>query len=203
MKITVKIDVSTEEITKILRGAIMGAKKEIAGVSKKTNTKAKFRKVRRTVPGNWPQPADKDGLHISEEFAAQTKVAKEVTKEHPSLLKDEVPKKRGRGRPRLTPEQRLERQKARKALKKPQVKVVKKTQPTNKVVKRRWTTQEQAWLRTVAMKGKRKTSINKSMVKKFEKQFGYERSLKSLEMKAQDLAGKRDKYRGKKYGQSK
>jgi hypothetical protein len=53
------------------------------------------------------------------------------------------------------------------------------------------------------MKGKRKSSIDQKMVKKFKKQFGYERSLKSLEMKAQDLLGKRAKYKGRKYGKSK
>lgn len=167
MKITINIDISGEEIGEILRGAILGAKKEVAKKSR-TPTPAKFRKI---------------------------------TKERPSLLKEEVPKKRGPGRPRLTPEQQLERKKAKKALKKTNAKVVNATK--NKVVKRRWTTQEVAWLRTVAMKGKSKYSISKTMVKKFEKQFGYERSLKSLEMKAQDLLGKRDKYKDKKYGKRK
>lgn len=194
MKITINIDISGEEIGKILRGALVGAKKEIAGKSR-TPTQAKFRKVNRKARYGGKN------LEIDEEFAAQQKVAKEVAKEHPSLMKDEVPKKRGRGRPRLTPEQKLERKKAKKALKKAEAKVVNTTK--KKVVKRRWTTQEVAWLRTVAMKGKNNASISKTMVKKFEKQFGYERSLKSLEMKAQDLLGKRDKYKDKKYGKRK
>ena len=194
MKITINIDISGEEIGKILKGALVGAKKEIAGKSR-TPTPAKFRKIHRKARYGGKN------LEIDEEFAAQQKVAKEVAKEHPSLLKDEVPKKRGRGRPRLTPEQKLERKKAKKALKKAEAKVVNTTK--KKVVKRRWTTQEVAWLQTVAMKGKKKTSISKTMVKKFEKQFGYERSLKSLEMKAQDLLGKRDKYKDKKYGRRK
>ena len=194
MKITINIDISGEEIGKILKGALVGAKKEIAGKSR-TPTPAKFRKIHRKARYGGKN------LEIDEEFAAQQKVAKEVAKEHPSLLKDEVPKKRGRGRPRLTPEQKLERKKAKKALKKAEAKVVNTTK--KKVVKRRWTTQEVAWLQTVAMKGKKKTSISKTMVKKFEKQFGYERSLKSLEMKAQDLLGKRDKYKDKKYGKRK
>ena len=195
MKITINIDISGEEIGEILKGALAGAKKEVAKKSRRTKTPAKFRKVNRKLRygGN--------NLDIDEEFATQQKVAAEVDKEHPSLLKDELPKKRGRGRPRLTPEQKLERRKARNAVKKPKAKVVKPT--SSKVVKRRWTTQEKAWLQTVAMKGKKKPSINKSMVKKFEKQFGYERSLKSLEMKARDLLGKRDKYKGKKYGKRK
>jgi len=194
MKITINIDISGEEIGEILRGALLGAKKEIAGKSR-TPTRAKFRKVNRKARYGGKN------LEIDEEFAAQQKIAVEVDKEHPSLMKDEVPKKRGRGRPRLTPEQKLERKKAKKALKKAEAKVVNTTK--KKVVKRRWTTQEVAWLQTVAMKGKRKTSISKTMVKKFEKQFGYERSLKSLEMKAQDLLGKRDKYKDKKYGKRK
>ena len=194
MKITINIDISGEEIGEILRGALVGAKKEIAGRSR-TQTRAKFRKVNRKARYGGKN------LEIDEEFAAQQKIAVEVDKEHPSLMKDEVPKKRGRGRPRLTPEQKLERKKAKEALKKAEAKVVNTTE--KKVVKRRWTTQEVAWLRTVAMKGKRKTSISKTMVKKFEKQFGYERSLKSLEMKAQDLLGKRDKYKDKKYGKRK
>ena len=196
MKVTINIDISGEEIGKILKGALLGVKKEIASESLKTNTKPKFRKVVRKV-----RPYGGKNLEIDEEFAAQQKVADEVTKDHPSLLKDEVPKKRGRGRPRLTPEQKLERKKAKKALKKTKAKVVNATK--NKVVKRRWTTQEVAWLRTIAMKGKNNASISKTMVKKFEKQFGYERSLKSLEMKAQDLLGKRDKYKDKKYGKRK
>jgi hypothetical protein len=195
MKITINIDISGEEIGEILKGTLMGAKKEVAERSK-TKTPAKFRKINRKVRYGGKN------LDIDEEFAAQQKIAAEVDKTHPSLLKDELPKKRGRGRPRLTPEQKLERRKAKKlALKKPEAKVV-KTKPS-KVVKRRWTTQEVAWLQTVAMKGKRKSSIDQKMVKKFKKQFGYERSLKSLEMKAQDLLGKRDKYRGKKYGKRK
>ena len=194
MKITINIDISGEEIGEILRGAILGAKKQVAKKSR-TPTPAKFRKIKKKVRYGG------QNLDIDEEFAAQQKIAKEVTKEHPSLLKDEVPKKRGPGRPRLTPEQKLERKKAKKALKKTKAKVVNATK--NKVVKRRWTTQEVAWLRTVAMKGKSKYSISKTMVKKFEKQFGYERSLKSLEMKAQDLLGKRDKYKDKKYGKRK
>jgi len=189
MKITINIDISGEEIGKILKGALIGAKQELA------KKPVKFRKVKKKVRYGG------QNLDIDEEFAAQQKIAEEVTKEHPSLLKDEVPKKRGRGRPRLTPEQKLERRKARLAAKKSNVKVVK--EKPSKVVKRRWTTQEKAWLQTVAMKGKKKASINKSMVKKFEKQFGYERSLKSLEMKAQDLLGKRDKYKDKKYGKRK
>jgi hypothetical protein len=194
MKITINIDISGEEIGEILKGALMGAKKEVAKKSK-TKTPHKFRKINRKVRygGN--------NLDINEEFAAQQKIAAEVDKTHPSLLKDELPKKRGPGRPRLTPEQRLERKKAKLALKKTEAKVV-KTKPS-KVVKRRWTTQEVAWLQTVAMKGKRKSSIDQKMVKKFKKQFGYERSLKSLEMKAQDLLGKRAKYKGRKYGKSK
>jgi hypothetical protein len=193
MKITINIDISGEEIGKILKGALVGAKKEIASQSTKTRTKAKFRKVKRD------RPYGGKNLDIDEEFAAQQKVAKEVTKEHPSLLKDYPSKKRGR--PRLTPKQKLERKKAKKALKKTEVKAV-KAKPS-KVVKRRWTIQEVAWLKAVAMKGKNTTVINKSMVKKFEKQFGYERSLKSLEMKAQHLLGKRDKYKDKKYGKRK
>jgi hypothetical protein len=194
MKITINIDISGEEIGKILKGALMGAKKEVAKRSK-TKTPAKFRKINRKVRYGGKN------LDIDEEFAAQQKIAAEVDKTHPSLLKGELPKKRGRGRPRLTPEQKLERRKARLAVKKSNVKVVK--EKPSKVVKRRWTTQEKAWLQTVAMKGKKKDSISKSMVKKFEKQFGYERSLKSLEMKARDLLGKRDKYKDKKYGKRK
>jgi len=194
MKITINIDISGEEIGKILKGALMGAKKEVAKRSK-TKTPAKFRKINRKVRYGGKN------LDIDEEFAAQQKIAAEVDKTHPSLLKGELPKKRGRGRPRLTPEQKLERRKARLAVKKSNVKVVK--EKPSKVVKRRWTAQEKAWLQTVAMKGKKKDSISKSMVKKFEKQFGYERSLKSLEMKARDLLGKRDKYKDKKYGKRK
>ena len=194
MKITINIDISGEEIGKILKGALMGAKKEVAKRSK-TKTPAKFRKINRKVRYGGKN------LDIDEEFAAQQKIAAEVDKTHPSLLKGELPKKRGRGRPRLTPEQKLERRKARLAVKKSNVKAVK--EKPSKVVKRRWTTQEKAWLQTVAMKGKKKDSISKSMVKKFEKQFGYERSLKSLEMKARDLLGKRDKYKDKKYGKRK
>ena len=194
MKITINIDISGEEIGKILKGALKGAKKEVAKGSK-TPKPANFRKVRRKVRYGGKN------LDIDEEFAAQQKIAAEVTKEHPSLLKDEVPKKRGRGRPRLTPEQKLERRKARLALQTPKAKAAKAKPST--VVKRRWTTQEVAWLQTVAMKGKRNASFSKTMVTKFKKQFGYERSLKSLEMKAQDLLGKRDKYKGKKYGKRK
>ena len=189
MKITINIDISGEEIGKILKGALTGAKQEIA------KKPAKFRKIKKKVRYGG------QNLDIDEEFAAQQKVAKEVTKDHPSLLKDGVPKKRGRGRPRLTPKQKLERRKARLASKKSNAKVVNKN--PSKVVKRRWTAQEKAWLQTVAMKGKNNPSINKSMVKKFKKQFGYERSLKSLDMKARDLLGKRDKYKGKKYGKRK
>ncbi|HIG58926.1 MAG TPA: hypothetical protein EYQ21_05995, partial [Flavobacteriales bacterium] len=80
MKITINIDISGEEIGKILSGALVGAKKEIARQSTKTRTKAKFRKVKRTLPRYGGK-----NLDIDEEFAAQQKVAKEVTMEHPSL----------------------------------------------------------------------------------------------------------------------
>ena len=194
MKITINIDISGKEIGEILKGALVGAKKEIASESK-IQTKANFRKVKRI------RPYGGKNLEIGEEFAAQQKVAEEVTKEHPSLLKEEPSNKRGPGRPRLTPKQKLERREARLVSLNANAKVVKNNK--SKAVKRRWTTQEVAWLQTVAMKGKSKSSFNKTTVRQFKKMFGYARSLKSLDMKARDLLGKRDKYKDKKYGKRK
>ena len=105
-----------------------------------------------------------------------------------------ITKKRGRGRPRLTPEQRAERVAAKK--------VAEKT-VSKKRVTRRWSTQEVAWLKKKIGKRKSFTSASDAIVADFENTFGYARTEKSLVMKAQDLLGRRDKYKGRKYGKNK
>lgn len=191
MKITLNIDISASELGSILAGAFLGAQKAMEKKEQKKSNPVgyKFRKVAKRKPdygGN--------NLDIDEEFAAQQKVAEEVAKENPSLLKDEVPKKRGRGRPRLTPKQKAERAAARAAAQKP---------ASKPRVTRRWSTQEVAWLKKKIGKKKQITKFSDAVISDFENTFGYARTEKSLVMKAQDLLGKRDKYKGKKYGKRK
>jgi len=190
MKITLNIDISASELGNILAGALLGAQK---AMEKKEQEKSnpvgyKFRKVAKRKPHYGGK-----NLDIDEEFASQQKIAEEVAKENPSLLKDEVPIKRGRGRPRLTPEQKAENA-AKKAANKP---------ASKKRVTRRWSTQEVAWLKKKIGKSKKVAKFSDSVISDFENTFGYARTEKSLVMKAQDLLGKRDKYKGKKYGKRK
>tara|TARA_B100000287_G_scaffold425760_1_gene472595 strand:+ start:3838 stop:4407 length:570 start_codon:yes stop_codon:yes gene_type:complete len=189
MKITLNIDISASELGNILAGALSGAQKAMEEKEQKKSNPVgyKFRKVDRK-----PQYGGKN-LDIDEEFAAQQKVAKEVAKENPSLLKDEVPKKRGRGRPRLTPEQKAENAAKRAA----------KKAASKKRVTRRWSTQEVAWLKNKIGKSKKITKFGDDVVSDFENTFGYARTEKSLVMKAQSVLGERDKYKGKKYGKRK
>ena len=121
---------------------------------------------------------------------------KPTPKQELQPVPDEKPvaKKRGRGRPRLTPEQKAERAAARAAEQKP---------ASKKRVTRRWSTQEVAWLKKKIGKSKKITKFSNSVVSDFENTFGYARTEKSLVMKAQDLLGRRDKYKGKKYGKRK
>lgn len=62
---------------------------------------------------------------------------------------------------------------------------------------RRWTEEEVAWLKK-HMKNRPKSVVSKATVAAFKKQFGYERSAKSLSMKSQEIHGMRDKFKGKK-----
>jgi hypothetical protein len=61
----------------------------------------------------------------------------------------------------------------------------------------KWTPSQESWLLD-AMKGRAPTSVSKEIAKAFQQRFGFERSLKSLSMKSQELHGLRDKYRFKK-----
>ena len=82
MKISLSIDISADELGSILAGALMGAKEAMASKKQKTGAvKYKFRKV-------------------SSKKQEQKPVAES---------QEPITKKRGRGRPRLTPEQRAER----------------------------------------------------------------------------------------------
>ena len=60
-----------------------------------------------------------------------------------------------------------------------------------------------AWLKKKIGKRKSFTSASDAIVADFENTFGYARTEKSLVMKAQDLLGRRDKYKGRKYGKNK
>ena len=167
MKISLCIDISADELGSILAGALMGAKEAMASKKQKTGAvKYKFRKV-------------------SSKKQEQKPVAES---------QEPITKKRGRGRPRLTPEQRAERVAAKK--------VAEKT-VSKKRVTRRWSTQEVAWLKKKIGKRKSFTSASDAIVADFENTFGYARTEKSLVMKAQDLLGRRDKYKGRKYGKNK
>tara|TARA_B100000963_G_C22640769_1_gene680293 strand:+ start:11076 stop:11576 length:501 start_codon:yes stop_codon:yes gene_type:complete len=166
MKISLSIDISADELGSILAGALMGAKEAMASKKQKTGAvKYKFRKV-------------------SSKKQEQKPVA---------VPQEPITKKRGPGRPRLTPEQKEER------LAKKQV----EKSGSKKRVMRRWSTQEVAWLKKKIGKKKKVTRFSDSTVAKFEKTFGYARTEKSLVMKAQDLLGNRRKYKGRKYGKNK
>tara|TARA_B100002019_G_scaffold278831_1_gene280102 strand:+ start:1361 stop:1876 length:516 start_codon:yes stop_codon:yes gene_type:complete len=171
MKITLNIDISASELGSILAGAFAGAKQ---AMDKKEQQVTKPHRYKfKTVPKKATEPTPK-------------KEQKPVSNEQPVV-------KRGRGRPRLTPEQKAENAAKRAA---------KKT-ASKKRVTRRWSTQEVAWLKKKIGKSKKVTKFSDSVVSDFENTFGYARTEKSLVMKAQDLLGKRDKYKGKKYGKRK
>lgn len=172
MKITLNIDISASELGSILAGAFSGAQKamEQKEQQKTTPHRYKFKTVSKKVAKPTPKQEQKP-----------------VANEQP------VVKKRGPGRPRLTPEQKAERAAAKAAQK-----------PASKTrVTRRWSTQEVAWLRKKIGKKKQITKFSNSVISDFKNTFGYARTEKSLVMKAQDLLGKREKYKGKKYGKRK
>tara|TARA_Y100000592_G_C5474483_1_gene321454 strand:+ start:2347 stop:2865 length:519 start_codon:yes stop_codon:yes gene_type:complete len=172
MKITLNIDISASELGSILAGAFSGAQKAME--KKEQQTTKPHRYKFKTVPKKVTKPTPKQELQP-------------VPDEEPAA------KKRGRGRPRLTPEQKAERA-AIRAAQKP---------ASKKRVTRRWSTQEVAWLKKKIGKSKKIAKFSDAVVSDFEKTFGYARTEKSLVMKAQDLLGRRDKYKGKKYGKRK
>ena len=173
MKITLNIDISASELGSILAGAFSGAQKAMEKREAQNANAVKYKF--RSVPKKVTKPTPKQELQP-------------VPDEEP------VAKKRGRGRPRLTPEQKAERAAARAAAQKP---------ASKKRVTRRWSTQEVAWLKKKIGKKKQITKFSNSVISDFENTFGYARTEKSLVMKAQDLLGKRDKYKSKKYGKRK
>lgn len=173
MKITLNIDISASELGSILAGAFSGAQKAMEKKEQKKSNPVGYKF--KTVPKKVTKPTPEQEL-------------KPVANEQP------VVKKRGPGRPRLTPEQKAERAAAKAAAQKP---------ASKKRVTRRWSTQEIAWLKKKIGKKKQITKFSNSVVSDFENTFGYARTEKSLVMKAQDLLGKRDKYKGRKYGKRK
>lgn len=71
--------------------------------------------------------------------------------------------------------------------------VVRKVAPRRTA--RRWTQEEVDWLK--AQPGA-KTGANQALISAFKKRFGYERSMKSLSMKRQEIHGLRDKFKKRK-----
>lgn len=184
MKITLNIDISADELRSILVGALSGAKKSLAEArqQEKVNNNHTKRRIVKIKQEPKPSPVVETSPNLAQELIESKKKPKKVVK-------------RGRGRPRLTPEQKAERQ-AKKIASPP-------TTNSSSRKTRRWSVQEIFWLKKQIGGKKRLTSVSADVVADFENTFGYARTEKSIVMKAQDLLGNRDKYKGKKYGKRK